>query len=183
MKIDILAAAEALSDQDLLAHIDRLAGRERSATAELVAHLAVLYARPSVYAAKGYGSLFTYCTQALKLSEDAACNRIEAAKACGRFPVLLSHLASGAMTLSSVRLVGRHLTTGNHQAVIEKAKGRTLRELDVLAAHGRTDRLNCVRAGRSDGVTGTRGKRLTFGGPADRPRAIPSSVHHRPGDA
>jgi hypothetical protein len=134
MKIDMFAAAEALSDQDLLAHIDRLAGRERNATAELVAHLAVLDARPSVYAALGYGSLFNYCTQALRLSEDAACNRIETAKVCRRFPVLLAHLASGAMTLSSVRLVGRHLTAENHETVIARAIGGTLREVEMLIA-------------------------------------------------
>jgi hypothetical protein len=134
MKIDILAAAEALSDQDLLAHIDRLAGRARNATTELVAHLAVLLGRPSVYAAKGYGSIFNYCTQALRLSEDAACNRIETAKACRRFPMLLHHLESGAMTLSSIRLLGRHLTPENHEAAIERAKGCTLRQIEVLTA-------------------------------------------------
>ena len=48
---------------------------------ELVAHLAILDRRPAVYAAQGYGSLFSYCTQALRLSEDAACNRIEVARA------------------------------------------------------------------------------------------------------
>jgi 5-methylcytosine-specific restriction endonuclease McrA len=132
MKIDIFAAAEALSDQDLLAHIDRLAVRARNATTELVAHLAVLLGRPSVYAAKGYGSIFSYCTQALKLSEDAACNRIETAKACRRFPVLFDHLESGAMTLSSIRLLGRHLTKENHEAAIERAKGCTLSQIKVL---------------------------------------------------
>src|SRR5215213_9281867 len=134
MKIDILAAAEALSDQDLLAEIDRLAGRARNATTQLVAHLAVLLGRPSVYAAKGYGSMFNYCTQALKLSEDAACNRIETAKACRQFPVLLHHLESGAMTLSSIRLLAHHLTPENHEAAIERAKGCTLTEIKVLIA-------------------------------------------------
>jgi hypothetical protein len=134
MKIDILTAAEALSDHDLLAHIDRLAGRARNATTELVAHLAVLLGRPSVYAARGYGSIFNYCTEALKLSEDAACNRIETAKACRRFPVLLHHLESGAMTLSSIRLLGRHLTRENHEGAIERAKGCTLGEVEVLIA-------------------------------------------------
>jgi hypothetical protein len=134
MKIDILAAAEALSDQDLLAHIDCLAGRARNATTDLVAHLAVLLDRPSLYAAKGYGSMFDYCTQALKLSEDAACNRIETAKACRRFPVLLQHLDSGAMTLSSIRLLGRHLNRENHEGAIERAKGCTLEEVKMLIA-------------------------------------------------
>jgi hypothetical protein len=134
MKIDILAAADALSDHDLLARIDHLAARARNATTELVAHLAALLARPSLYAAKGYGSIFNYCTEALKLSEDAACNRIETAKACRRFPVLLQHLESGAMTLSSIRLLGRHLNRENHEEAIERAKGCTLSQVAVLIA-------------------------------------------------
>ena len=134
MKMNILATAALLSDEDLLAHIDVLAGRERYASAELVAHLAALYTRPSLYAAMGYGSLFSYCTQALHLSEDAACNRIEAAKACERFPALLDLLAAGSMTLTTVRILGRYLTPENHQAVIERAQGLTRAEIDALVA-------------------------------------------------
>jgi hypothetical protein len=77
--------ASDLGDQELLTRITVLAGREREATAELVAHLAALDVRPSLYAAQGCGSLFTYCTQVLRLSEDATCNRIAAARACRGF--------------------------------------------------------------------------------------------------
>ena len=87
MHTNILVTASALSDQELLARLEMFAGREREASAELVAHLAALDGRPSLYAAQGYGSLFSYCTQSLRLSEDAACNRIEAARACRRFPL------------------------------------------------------------------------------------------------
>src|SRR5262245_12699385 len=134
MKIDILAAAIALSDQDLLARLGALAGKEREATVELVAHLAALAARPDVHAAEGYGSLFAYCTRALRLSEDAACNRIAAAQACRRFPVILDRLAEGCLTLTSIRLLARHLTPENHQAVLDRAKGRSVRDVDVLVA-------------------------------------------------
>ena len=134
MKTNILATAAALSDQNLLARLDLLAGREREASVELVAHLAALDARPAVYAAQGYGSMFSYCTQALRLSEDAACNRIEAARACRRFPVILDLLASGAMTLTSVRLLGRHLTPENQQAVLAKASGRSRQQIEALVA-------------------------------------------------
>ena len=75
-----LDRAHDLADDALLARLDALAGRERESTAELVAHLAVLDGRPSLDAARGYGSLFAYCTQALRLSEDATCSRIEAAR-------------------------------------------------------------------------------------------------------
>src|SRR5438445_10256912 len=134
MNTNILATAAGLSDRDLLARLSALAGRERQASVELVAHLAVLDARPAVYAGLGYGSLFSYCTQSLRLSEDAACNRIEAARACRRFPVILDLLASGEMTLTSVRLLARHLTPENHQAVLARASRRSRQEIEALLA-------------------------------------------------
>jgi hypothetical protein len=147
METNILATAAALSDEGLLARLDVLAGKEREASVELVAHLAALDTRPRVYAALGYGSLFSYCTQALRLSEDAACNRIEAARVCRRFPAILDRLASGSMSLTSVRLVGRHLTAENHEAVLARAANRTRQEIDALVAElaPRPDVLASVR--------------------------------------
>src|SRR5260221_12981142 len=87
-----------------------------------------------VYGAQGYGSLFRYCTQALRLSEDAACNRIEPARACRRFPLILELLASGSLTLTSVRLLAKHLTEENHRSVLANARDRSRPEIDVLIA-------------------------------------------------
>jgi hypothetical protein len=134
MNTNILVTASALSDQDLLARLEGLAGIEREASAELVAHLAALDTRAVLYAAQGYGSLFTYCTQALRLSEDAACNRIKAARACRRFPLILDLLASGSLNLTSVRLLGPHLTAQNHESVLAKAMHKTRREIEALVA-------------------------------------------------
>ena len=94
MNTNTLAPASGLSDSDLPARIVTLAGNEREASVDLVAHLAVLEVRPTLFASRGCGSLFNYCTEVLRLSEDAACNRIEAARACRGFPVILDHLAS-----------------------------------------------------------------------------------------
>jgi hypothetical protein len=134
MMTNILLTASALSDQDLLARLEVLAFKEREASVELVAHLAALDSRPSLFAAHGFSSLFSYCTQALRLSEDAACNRIEAARACRRFPLSLELLASGSLTLTSVRLLAKHLTEENHQSVLLKARDRSRREIEVLVA-------------------------------------------------
>src|SRR5712692_5292641 len=134
MENNILVTATALSDRDLLARLEVLASKEREASVELVAHLAELDSRPALYAAQGYGSLFSYCTQALRLSEDAACSRIEAARACRRFPVILELLASGSLSLTSVRLLGRHLTAENHQSVLAKARDRRRHEIEALVA-------------------------------------------------
>jgi len=129
-----LATALALSDEDLLRRIDSLAGTERETTAELVAHLAALDLRPSLYAAEGYGSLFAYCTHVLRLSEDAACNRIDAARVCRRFPMVLDLLAAGSISLSCVRLLKPHLTPANHQAVLARATSKSYREVQALTA-------------------------------------------------
>src|SRR5689334_10175206 len=134
MNTNMLALASALSDHDLLARIGVLAEKETEASVELVAHLAALDARPSLYAAHGHGSLFTYCTDVLGLSEDATCTRIAAARAGRRFPVILDLLASGAVSLSAVRMLRPHLTPENHEAVLARASGRSLREIEALIA-------------------------------------------------
>src|SRR5438034_7481019 len=147
MKTNILVTAAALSDRELLARLEVLASKEREASAELVAHLAELDSRPALYAAQGYGSLFSYCTQALRLSEDAACSRIEAARACRRFPLILDLLATGEVNLTAVRLLGRHLTAENYEAVLARAKGRPRQQIEVLVAElaPRPDVLTSVR--------------------------------------
>jgi 5-methylcytosine-specific restriction endonuclease McrA len=134
MNANILATADALSDQELLTRIPVLAGREREAATELIAHLAVLDTRPVLYAAKGYGSLFRYCTDALGLSEDAACNRVLVARACRRFPVILDLLLSGSVTQTSIRLLGQYLTAENHEAILARASRRSRDAIDALVA-------------------------------------------------
>jgi len=134
MNTNILTLASSLSDHDLLARIGVLAGKEREATVELVAHLAELDTRPALFAATGHGSLFTYCTEVLRLSEDATCNRIQTARACRDFPVIFEALAAGAMSLSSVRMLRPHLTPENHEAVLARACGRSRRAIEALIA-------------------------------------------------
>ena len=79
MNKHILATARTLSDAALLSRVTELAGNERDVTVELIAHLAEMEVR-KLHLAEGYGSLFEYCTSALRLSEHAAYNRIEAAR-------------------------------------------------------------------------------------------------------
>jgi len=74
-----------LPDDELLARVAGLAGRERGATAELVAHLAELETR-RLHLRAGYSSMFAYCHGALSLTDHEAFNRIEAARAARRFP-------------------------------------------------------------------------------------------------
>jgi hypothetical protein len=134
MKMNILAIAVARPDRDLLARLPALAGNERTATAELVAHLAALRLRPSLYAAQGYGSLFAYCRHALRFSEDAASNRIHAARACLKFPLVLELLASGELSLSAVRILRPHLTMENHERILGRARNARKADIERLVA-------------------------------------------------
>lgn len=132
MHINAIAAA-GLSDVDLLRRTSELAGRERGATVELIAHLAELDSR-KLYREQGYGSLFSYCTEALRLSEHATFNRIEAARASRAFPVILDLLAEGNVNLCTVRLLAPHLTAENYERVLAEASGRSKREVEVIVA-------------------------------------------------
>ena len=60
-----------------------------------------------LYLAQGYSSLFTYCTQSLRLSEHAAYGRIEAARAARKWPVIVELLTDGSMTLTTVKVWSR----------------------------------------------------------------------------
>lgn len=77
--------------------VRRLVGKEREATARLIAALAELDAR-RLYLAEWCSSLFTYCTQILHLSEHAAYGRIEAARAARKWPVIIELLAEARCT-------------------------------------------------------------------------------------
>jgi hypothetical protein len=122
-----------LSDSALIAEVTRCARDERHATAQLVAHLAELDAR-RLYLGAGQSSLFTYCRDVLSLSDDAAYNRVEAARACRLFPQILDRLVDGALTVTSVRLLARHLTAENHRELLADASRRSKREVEELIA-------------------------------------------------
>jgi hypothetical protein len=132
MPSDFLAAAAALTDADLFRRVEHL-GQERSRSVELIAHLSVLDARHA-YVSKGYGSLFAYCTDALRLSEDAAYSRILAARLARRFPVILELLVDGSVSLTTVRLLAAYLTPDNHHTVLAEAVGKSRRQIEALVA-------------------------------------------------
>lgn len=122
-----------LSDVALIAGLRLCARDERNATALLVAHLAEFDVR-RLHLGAGCSSLFTYCRDVLGFSEDAAYNRVEAARACRLFPPILERLGDGSLTVTTVRLLARHLTAQNHRELIALACRRGKREVEELIA-------------------------------------------------
>ncbi|MGH2395964.1 MAG: HNH endonuclease [bacterium] len=129
----ILSAVNHLSNDELLKRVKNLAEREREATASLIVHLAELDER-RLYLAEGYSSLFTYCTQDLRLSEHAAYRRIEAARIIRRFPIILEMLEQGLVNLTTVGLLAAHLTQENHREVLNAARLKSKRQVEELLA-------------------------------------------------
>ena len=133
MMTNSLVSLGELSDRDLLECIRDAVGHERATTARLVAVLMEIDAR-RLYLGEGYSSLFTYCTQCLHYSDHAAYNRIEAARAARRFPIILNLVESGAVTLTAVRLLAPHLTDTNYQDVLGRATHMSKRQVELLVA-------------------------------------------------
>jgi hypothetical protein len=122
-----------LSDCELLAEVERLSNCERRSTAALVAHLAELDVR-RLHLGAGFSSLFAYCTRVLHLSEGGAYSRIEAARASRRYPQVIDLLESGALNVTTARLLSPHLTAENHCELLAAASYKSRREVEALLA-------------------------------------------------
>jgi hypothetical protein len=81
-----------------------------------------------------YPSLFAYCVAELRLSEDAAYNRIKAARTAWRFPVIFEAVADGRLNLTSVLLLKPHLTETTAQDLLPAAMGRSKSDIEKLLA-------------------------------------------------
>ncbi len=125
--------ASHLGNAELTAELSRLARCEREATAALIVHLAEFDAR-RLFEGAGYSSLFRYCRKVLHLSEDAVYNRIKTARAARRYPVIVSRLESGDLSLTTVRLLAPRLTPENHQELLAAASGKGKQAVEELLA-------------------------------------------------
>jgi hypothetical protein len=129
----LLHSFTSLADDQLLATVHSLAADERRATARLIAALAEVERR-RLFLAEGCASLFTYCTQVLHLSEDAAYNRMVGARAVLTFPVILVRLAAGDVTLTTVRRLVPVLTSENVEQLLAGARHKSKAEVELLVA-------------------------------------------------
>ena len=129
----LITHASCLDNTELTAELSRLARCEREATVALIVYLAEFDAR-RLFEGSGYRSLFQYCMAVLHLSEDAVYNRITAARAARRYPVIIDGLESGALSPTTLRLLVRHLTAENHQELLQAASGKGKQAVEELLA-------------------------------------------------
>jgi hypothetical protein len=131
--MDEIRFCRSLGDEALLARLKSLAAQERS---HLVGMLACLGEtdRRRLFSSRGFRSMFDYCFSELRYSEGAAYRRIRAARAARESPEILSYLADGSLSLSTVSLLAPHLAPENKTELLARAQGKRKRDLERMLA-------------------------------------------------
>ncbi len=122
-----------VTDRELIARLRRLVRADQTLNARLLIHLGEVDAR-GLFREHACASMFTYCVEELRMSEAQAYLRIQAARLGRQFPRVLQLLAEGALHLTAIKLLGPHLTADNHVDVLERARCKGKREIELLVA-------------------------------------------------
>ena len=113
--------------------LSKLAARFKRAESELIAVLQeVDTAR--VYLDLGYTSLFSYCVQALGLSEAVTSNFVAVSRKAREVPELQLAIQDGSLSVSKARKITPVLTLESPEEWIEKAKTLSSRKLEEEVA-------------------------------------------------
>jgi len=128
-----LQTIESLSDSDLLSATRELVKRAGVVEADILEHLGEVEER-KLFAACAHPSMIAFCVNELGFSEDAAFTRIFVARAARRLPSMVEALRSGRVHLTGLRLLVPHLTVENVTDVLERAAGKSTREIEELIA-------------------------------------------------
>src|SRR5262249_19227201 len=136
-----------LSEQQLLDRFADLVVRDRSTTAELLVAIAEIDER-KLWARHACSFMFVFCMERFHMSEQVTAKRLWAARTARRFPVILEMVARGELHLSAIHLLARHLTPENCVSVLDRAKHKSSREVELLVAElaPRADVASRIRA-------------------------------------
>ena len=99
----------------------------------MLAHLVELEER-MLHLELGYSSLFSYCVEALGMSEGAAGRRVAAARVCRRIPGVSERIARGQMHLCALCVLAPHLSVDNATELLDACRGKTRRQVEELLA-------------------------------------------------
>ena len=108
--------------------LSALTVEERERTALILAEIAE-FSHRKLYAPAGFSSMHAYCVGRLGFTDDAAYNRIHAARAARRFPVLFDAVADGRLSVTAVRMLAPHLKPENLKELVAVATRKTKRQL------------------------------------------------------
>ena len=122
-----------MKNDELVAGLSQLVQRSNELTADLLAHLAELEER-MLHLKLGFSSSFSYCVEALGMSEGAAGRRVAAARVCRRFPEAFELIAQGDLHLSALCGLAAHLNPENATELFAACRRKTRRQVEELLA-------------------------------------------------
>src|SRR6478609_4920406 len=122
-----------LGNSELLAGLSALVRQSNELTAQVLAHLVELEER-MLHLELGFSSLFSYCVEALGMSEGAAGRRVAAARVCRRFSGAFECVARGQLHLCALCALAPHLTADNAIELFDACRGKTRRQVEELLA-------------------------------------------------
>ena len=122
-----------LSDPALLRDLAATLARDRTSTADLIAHIAEFDGR-KLYLPAAYPSTHAWCVGELHLCEQAAFKRILAARTARRFPAIFAALAQGRLHLSAVVLLAPYLTQDSADGLLAAATHKSKSGIERLLA-------------------------------------------------
>ncbi len=120
-----------LSDVALVRDLTSLLAQERSTLAAVLAHVAEVDSR-RLYLPAGCPSMFAYCVGELRMSEDAAKKRIQAARAARQFAVVFAALAAGRVHLTGLCQIAPYLSAENADALLSAVSLKTCSEIALI---------------------------------------------------
>ena len=100
--------------------------------------------------------MYRYCVGRLKMSEDVARKRIQAARAARQFPAIFAAVADGRLHLTAVVKLAPHFTPESAAELLAAAANKTRGEIECLLAERfpRPDAPALVRPIESAGAVG-----------------------------
>ena len=122
-----------LSNNELIAELEKLVAQEKQTTNEIVRHLAEIEER-KLYLDLGYSSMFDYATQRLGYSASSAMRRIRVARAGTKVPEIFNYLAEEKVSLSALSACSDVLVKQDGRQVLERLKGKTREEAEWISA-------------------------------------------------
>ena len=121
-----------LADSKLSQDLRSGAGEDRATLALRLAQIAEFDKRRLYLPA--YPSMYQFCLNELKFSEDEACRRICVAREAHRFPQIFDAIADGRLSLTTVCMLAPHLLPETAQELLDAAAGSTKDQVAHLLA-------------------------------------------------
>jgi hypothetical protein len=122
-----------LTDDALVGRLLEIGKQERKLLVELLRYLAELDRRKAVIS-MGYSSLFSFCTDVLRLTKASAFRRTTAARLIARFPLAADCLEDGRLNLTTLVELRDVLDEEHLIEILDRAAGRTEEQVKELVA-------------------------------------------------